>query len=86
MGQETKKKQIKDLAGNTYEGVVVGIEEAVEPFGELRLADGAILKTKSTAFEVVRVDGKKDMQGNPLYIVNSGNTFIVTKPPDSSNG
>lgn len=84
MSNQGEKKTVSYL-GNAYEGVVVDISEAKEPFGEFHLADGAVLKTKTTALEVVRVDSQRDAQGNPLYIINFGNMFLVAKQPDISN-
>ena len=82
MSSEEITRKVKDPQGRIVDGVVVDVSDAIEPFGELTLADGTIIKTRSTVVEVVRIDSQRDVNGNPLYIINSAQIVSVVKGPD----
>lgn len=46
----------------------VPITKAIEPWVELHLADGSILKARMNIAAVTRVDGVFDQQGRPAYV------------------
>ena len=71
-----------DQAGTPKEGTVVDIVESTERFSELKLSDGAILKTKMSAIEVIRINDQWDRDGNPVYHVKSHNLVAVSMVPD----
>ena len=76
-----RKRNVPGSAGNLKEGTVVDVEESTERFSEVRLGDGTILKTKLTVVEVVRIDDEWDSDGNPAYVVKSGNVVVVSESP-----
>lgn len=63
------------------EGVPVSVEESVERWTELKLADGSVLRIKPQVIRVIRANGKYDPEGNPLYIVQGGQMMVVTSVP-----
>ena len=77
-----RRKKIQDPSGNWVEGVQIDIEESIERFSELKLRDGTILKVKMSVIEAIRLDDKKDEDGNPTYILKSQNIVDVFYCPD----
>ncbi len=81
---ERRKKVV--LNNQTVEGVEVAFEATKEPWSEYTLADGSILKLKTVVTEVVRVEGQYDNEGNPTYVVRSGNVLVVSAPDNLRRG
>lgn len=65
----------------TVEGTLVSVEESVERWTELKLADGSVLRIKPQVIRVIRANGKYDPEGNPLYVVQGGQMMVVTSVP-----
>lgn len=53
-----------------------------EHWNEYLVEDGSIIRTKLVATEVIKVDGKYDEQGNPLYVLHSTQVLWVDSPDD----
>jgi hypothetical protein len=53
-----------------------------EPWIEYTVEDGSKLKLRVITTEVLRVEGEFDPEGNPAYVLKSGNILVVTSPPD----
>ena len=71
------KKLVPDQTGKMAEGDLVEVEEAVERFSDIKLADGTQIRIKPVVVEVVRVDGEWDNEGNPTYMVRTANVMVV---------
>ncbi len=82
----TVQKVKVNLPDGPATGEIVQIIETKEPFNEIHLEDGAILKLKTVALKVVRVDEKWDNEGNPVYAVTSSTVMSVENAPDHSIG
>jgi hypothetical protein len=59
----------------------VPVDESIDRATELRLEDGAVLRVKVVVSAVIRVDGKTDKDGNPLYVVKAANNISLVSPP-----
>lgn len=79
MPEETIKINLQNLG--VIEGVPVGVDESVERWTELKLADGSVLRLKPQVIRVIRANGKYDPEGNPLYVVQGGQMMVVTSVP-----
>lgn len=66
----------KDLVDAEY----IDIVSSKEPWTEYELSDGSMLKIRSLATEVWRVDNEYDPEGNPMYVVKSAGIMSVTAP------
>ena len=75
-------RMMADPSGTPVEGEVVEILESVEHFNEIKLADGAILKMKVVAIEVVRLKDRWNPDGDPVYHVKSHNILAATAVPE----
>jgi hypothetical protein len=61
--------------------------EATERWTEIKLEDGAVVRIKPVIAAVLRVEGKVDDQGNPVYVIRSTNaSMTVAGPTAKSNG
>lgn len=79
----TEQKTKVPLPGlGLVEGTSVTITESLERWTEIRLADGAVLRVKPVVMSVVRIDGRYDPQGNPIYAVTGGQTMVVDSVPE----
>ena len=63
--------------GKVMDGVEVPVEESTERWSEITLEDGTIIRVKQSIASVVRVDGQYDMEGNPMYVVNSAPAVAI---------
>ena len=69
------------MSGEDVEAWDVPIEESTERWTELTLEDGAILRVKVVVSNVLRIPGKKDNDGNPLYAIKSTNALVLLSGP-----
>lgn len=60
----------------------VGFRSSGEHWNEYLADDGALIRVKLVATEVLRVDGIYDAEGNPAYIVKSTNVTNVSVPEE----
>jgi hypothetical protein len=77
---ERKKMNIVGLGD--VEGTEVGLVESVERWTELKLDDGAVLRIKPVVISVLRIEGRYDPQGNPMYAVQAGQTMTIVSTPE----
>ena len=77
-----RRKKVQDQTGNEVEGVVVDVVESTERFSDIRLKDGTLVRIKPVIVEVIRADGKWDKDGNPLYVLRSGNIVVLDDVDD----
>ncbi|HYB61797.1 MAG TPA: hypothetical protein VEH50_09985 [Methylomirabilota bacterium] len=64
------------------EGTPVPLTESVERWTELKLDDGTVLRVKPLITNILRLDGKYDPQGNPVYVIQGGSTMVIGSVPD----
>jgi len=76
---ETKKKLV--LLGKTFDATDVPIVKAEESFNFYVLEDGSVLKVKSVATAMLRVDGEFLPDGSPVYIVLTSPAVNVESSP-----
>ena len=74
---ETKKKL--DIFGHETDVTDVPIAEATECFNEYVLEDGSVLRVKTVATSILRIEGQFTPDGKPVYIVlTNANTVVLT--------
>ena len=78
-------QKIKGPDGTEHNATPIGFQSAREYWNEYLLDDGTIIRLKLVATEVLRVDGMKDANGGPVYVVKSTNV-ITSNPPDPPGG
>jgi hypothetical protein len=69
-----------NFGGEEVEAFPVEINQSNEHWNQYLLDDGTVVKMKLVATKVMRVDNKFDMEGNPLYIIQSTNITSVSAP------
>jgi hypothetical protein len=65
------------------DGVEVAVDEALEKWSEVRLTDGSVIRVKLTVASAVRIEGRWDQDGNPLYIIRGAQTMVVSSSPEA---
>jgi len=55
---------------------------AGENWNEYLVEDGTVIRLKLVATEVYRLIDRYDQDGNPQYIIRSGNVMVVSPPED----
>jgi len=65
---------------------LVEIDEAIERWSDIKLADGAQVRVKMSVLSVYRLPGKYDAAGNQAYHVNWVPTMGVLVPPPRPAG
>lgn len=63
--------------GQLHGGVRVGFQVTTEPCTRAELDDGSVIRLKSVIVDVVRIPGKYDSEGMPLYVVKSTGVLAV---------
>lgn len=80
-----KKVTVQSMYGEA-QGIEVDVNALVgtDSFAsfDLHLEDGTILRIKPSILQVVRLDNKWDVDGNPCYNVRSQLAVFVAKAPD----
>jgi hypothetical protein len=69
-----------NFGGEEVEAVPIDINQTNEYWNQYLLDDGTVIKMKLVATKVLRVDNKYDLEGNPLYIIQSTNITSVNAP------
>lgn len=69
------------MTGKIVEAKVVDVTSEVNRAVVLTLADGAELRIKVDVAEVLRIPGEVNAQGEPVYLVKSGNTISLLDMP-----
>jgi hypothetical protein len=76
MGQERKKKV--PWQGQIVDGTEVSFQTSREPWTEYLLDDGSVIKLKTVATEVIRLENTYDPSGDPIYTVKSTQIVAVS--------
>jgi hypothetical protein len=60
----------------------VAVSESTERWTEIKLDDGTALRLKPVVLGALRIDGKYDPDGNPMYALKANQVMIVVSAPD----
>lgn len=82
----TEKRTITLPDGREVDATVLGFRTPAEHWNEYLVDDGSVLRLKLVATEVLRVDGEYDMEGKPIYLLQSTNIMTVSAPPKLMRG
>jgi len=66
--------------GQEVEATVVEVTQASEVWNHYLIDDGSVIKIKLVLTKVLRLEGKFDDEGNPVYLVRSTNVVSVKSP------
>ena len=66
--------------GTEHDGVEVEIKDLQEGINTYNLADGTRLSMRTALVAVVRLDGVRNDQGEPTYVVRSHNVVSASVP------
>ena len=69
-----------NFQGREVDATEVEFQTRKEDWNEYQLMDGSVIKMKAVVGEIVRIEGKYDNEGNPVYVVRSNNVLIVRSP------
>ena len=67
----------------TVEGFEVSVEDSTEPWAEVRLGDGVVLRVKNVIVGGIRITGKYDGEGNPMYILKNAPLIVYKSVPET---
>jgi len=59
--------------GRQVEGHPVDFLTRKEEFNEYQLEDGKVIRIKMVVTRIIRLEGEKDPEGNPVYLIQSQN-------------
>ncbi len=76
-----KKIKIPSSEG-PLDGTEIGFRAVGEHWNEYLLDDGTILRNKSVLTDIVRVEGKYNEEGQPLYLFKTQNVSSSSVPPE----
>ncbi len=76
-----RKRTIK-LGGQDVEATEVGYRTSGEYWNEYLADDGSVIRVKLIVTEVLRVEGRYDQMGSPVYLVKTTNVTNVSAPED----
>ena len=79
------RQKIRGPDGQEHDATPVGFQNAREYWNEYLLDDGTVIRLKSVATEVLRIDDMKDANGGPVYVVKSTNV-MTSNPSDPPGG
>jgi hypothetical protein len=66
--------------GRDVDGLEVRFRSTREEWNEYVLEDGTSLRMKAVVSEIIRLNDEYDPEGNPIYVVKSGNMLVVHAP------
>jgi len=66
--------------GKEVDGIDTAFKINKEEWNEYQLEDGTNLRIKCVVSEVYRIPDAYDDEGNPIYVVKSGNILNVKSP------
>ncbi len=68
--------------GQQVDATEIDFQTRKEDWNEYQLMDGTVIKMKLVMAEILRVEGRYDNEGNPIYVLKSKNVLIVRSPDD----
>ncbi|MCY3986516.1 MAG: hypothetical protein OXF23_05705 [Candidatus Dadabacteria bacterium] len=78
-----EKISFVDALGQAQTGTRVAIEESIERFSIVKLADGSVLEVKMGVVEAIRLDNLWDERGNPVYSIRKNDIVTTISALDS---
>jgi hypothetical protein len=75
MDERRRKVQ---FGNETIDATVMSVQEGGEHWNEYLLGDGSVIRLKAVVTEVLKLDGKFDPEGNPIYMLKSANVVHVS--------
>ena len=76
------EKKIKLPVGSVeIEATEVPVKERNEAVNEYQLEDGSVIRVVNVATQIIRLDGTFDSDGNPIYVVRTGNVVTTISAP-----
>ena len=79
MAEKRTKVQLPGEA-TALDAVEVPVVESTERWTDVTLGDGATLRIKASIVGAVRIEGKWDPEGNPVYQVRVNQVMTVNAP------
>lgn len=64
------------------DGFEVPVMESTERWTEIKLEDGSVLRVKPLVIGAIRVEGKFDNDGNPVYSLKMNQIVTVASAPE----
>jgi hypothetical protein len=58
-------------------GTLMEVTDSREPWSEYILADGTKIRFKQTLVNIIRLDDKRNPNGDPIYVVQSQQTMSI---------
>ena len=82
------EKKIKvELPGvGPVDAVEVAVAESTERWTDVKLEDGSVLRLKSVIIGAIRVEGRYDQDGNPMYSLRANQVLTVSAPDHLRKG
>lgn len=80
------KRTITLPDGREVEGTIMTFRSGGEHWNEYLVDDGSVIRVKLVATEVLRLDGEYDLNGSPVYLVQSTNVMAVDAPENLRGG
>jgi hypothetical protein len=68
--------------GESATGVELSILQSEEPWYNVTLSDGTVLRIKNVPTAAIRLDNRFDADGNPVYVLKNAAVMTVLKVPD----
>lgn len=80
------KRKVIGPDGSEVEATVLPYQVGGEHWNEYLIDDGTVIRLKPVVTDVMRLDGHYDLQGNPMYLVQSTNVVSVNAPDSLRKG
>lgn len=77
-----RRKMSLSPGGPAVDAELIDVQNSQESWSQYLLGDGTTLKLKVVVTEVWRVEDAYDSDGNPQYVVKSGNILVVNAPDE----
>lgn len=58
-------------------GTLMEVTDSKEPWSEYTLGDGTKVRLKQTLVNIIKLDDKKNLDGDPIYVVQSQQTMSI---------
>ena len=64
------------------DGDEVTVMESTERWSEIRLEDGTVIRVKPNVMSAIRLVGRFDNEGNPMYAIKGSQAVSIVSTPD----
>ncbi len=64
------------------DGSEITVTESTERWTELHLEDGTVMRIKPNVISAIRIAGRFDNEGNPMYAIKGGQTVVIISMPE----